>query len=197
MQMLHPFAGSIQQYNEGIEDPHCYRPGYCPLCRTKGPLTAHGFYVRTLVDNGFNGIIRVRRYLCRFCRRTVSLLPQFTLPYLRFGVLVIALFLVARIRDGTTMTAAACAAGQPGMPYQRGQHWIRRFRLQARALTGAMVSLTRTVEAADFIAKALGMLEETGWIRAHRFLFAELRVHLLGWPRFLAPDGRSRWLRPA
>jgi hypothetical protein len=30
----------------------------------------------------------------------------------------------------------------------------------------------------------------TGWIAAHRFLFAGLRCHLLDWPRGLAPDGR-------
>jgi hypothetical protein len=34
------------------------------------------------------------------------------------------------------------------------------------------------------------MLESTGWIAAHRFLFAGLRAHLLGWPRGLAPHGR-------
>jgi hypothetical protein len=34
------------------------------------------------------------------------------------------------------------------------------------------------------------MLESTGWIAAHRFLFAGVRCHLLGWPRGLAPDGR-------
>jgi hypothetical protein len=33
------------------------------------------------------------------------------------------------------------------------------------------------------------MLESTGWIAAHRFLFAGVRCHLLGWPRGLAPDG--------
>jgi hypothetical protein len=41
------------------------------------------------------------------------------------------------------------------------------------------------------------MLQATGWIDAHRFLFAVLRVHLLGWPAFLAPDGRVAALRPA
>jgi hypothetical protein len=30
------------------------------------------------------------------------------------------------------------------------------------------------------------MLESIGWIAAHRFLFSELRAHLLGWPPFLA-----------
>ena len=35
MQILHPFAGSVQQYNEQLASPDCYRPGYCPQCQTK------------------------------------------------------------------------------------------------------------------------------------------------------------------
>jgi Domain of unknown function (DUF6431) len=73
-------------------------------------LTAHGFYTRTLVDITFDGTIRVRRYLCRCCKRTISLLPEFALPYLRFGIEVIALFLVARLLLGLTLKAAAEAA---------------------------------------------------------------------------------------
>ena len=48
MQILHPFAGSLQQYTERLADPDCYRPGHCPQCHAKQPLTAHGFYTRTL-----------------------------------------------------------------------------------------------------------------------------------------------------
>jgi transposase-like protein len=58
------------------------RPGHCSQCPTKHPLTAHGFYTRTLIDTAFEGVIRVRRYLCQACQRTVSLLPEFVLPYL-------------------------------------------------------------------------------------------------------------------
>ena len=86
MQILHPFVGSVQRYSEEIADPDRYRPDHCPQCEAKHPLTAHGFYRRTLVDTAFDGVIRVRRYLCGCCKRTVSLLPEFTLPYLRFGI---------------------------------------------------------------------------------------------------------------
>ena len=41
----------------------------------------------------------------------------------------------------------------------------------------------------DFLGRAFGMLEAIGWIVAHRVLFAELRMHLLGWPRFLFSRG--------
>jgi hypothetical protein len=33
------------------------------------------------------------------------------------------------------------------------------------------------------------MLESIGWTGAHRFLFSQLRVHLLGWPACLARYG--------
>lgn len=196
MQILHPFAGSIQQYAEQLSDPDRFRPSHCHLCRTQRPLIAHGFYTRTVVDLDFDGVIRVRRYLCLFCRRTVSMLPQFVLPYLRFSISVISAFLMARLLDSRTLKASAEAARQQAMPYQRGQFWIRRFHQQAAALCAALAALTASIPAADFAHKALRMLNTVGWIRAHRFLFAELRVHLLGWP-FLAPGGRHATFQPA
>lgn len=197
MQILHPFAGSVQQYLEAISDPDCFRPDHCPQCKAKQPLAGHGFYQRTLVDVAFDGVIRVRRYLCRLCQRTVSLLPEFALPWLRFSLTVISLFLVARLLRGLTLAAAALAASQRAMPYQRGQFWIHRFRKQAPALGVALAPLAAPAPTPDFVARALDMLESIGWIAAHRFLFAELRTHLLGWPPFLAPQGRRATLVPA
>lgn len=196
MQILHPFTGSVQQYNEQLSNPDAHRPRHCPQCQTKRPLSAHGFYARTLIDTAFDGVIRVRRYLCHACRRTVSLLPEFVLPYLRSSLMVIALFLVARLLNGQTLEAAARAAPPP-MPYQRGQFWIRRFRAQAQALCAALAALTQPAPAHDFTHRALAMLESSGWIAAHRFLFAGVRCHLLGWPRGLAPDGCRAVFSPA
>jgi len=142
MQILHPFAGSIQSYAEEISDPNRYRPDHCPQCEANHPLTGHGFYFRTLV-------------------------------------------------------AAARAAAPAGMPYQRGQFWVRRFRKQAPTLSLALPPLVATIAAADFVSRALRMLESIGWIAAHRFLFSQLRAHLLGWPACLAPAGRRITLAAA
>jgi transposase-like protein len=189
MQILHPFAGSVQQYTEQLADPDSYRPGHCPQCQAKRSLTAHGFYTRTLIDTAFDGVIRVRRYLCQTCRRTVSLLPEFVLPYLRSSLAVMALFLVTRLLLTQTLHGSAQTAPPP-MPYQRGQFWIRRFRSQAESLCAALAALTKPTPASGFVHRALTMLQSTGWIAAHRFLFAGVRCHLLGWPRGLAPNGR-------
>ncbi len=192
MQILHPFAGSVQQYLEQLDDPDWHRPTHCPQCQAKRPLTAHGFYTRTIIDSSFDGPISVRRYLCEACRGTVSLLPEFALPYLRSSIAVIALFLVARLLKTKTLAASLPTPS----PYQRGQFWLRRFRAQAEALCVALAALTQPLPAPDFIHRALTMLESSGWIPAHRFLFTGLRQHLLGWPRSLVPDGRRASLRP-
>jgi hypothetical protein len=197
MQILHRFAGSIQEYLKQITDPDFCRPDHCPLCEARQALIARGFYSRTLVDLEFDGSIQVRRFRCAICLRTVSLLPEFALPYLRFSISLISLFLASRLLEGRTLKAAAAAASQPDMPYQRGQFWIRRFRAQAAVLCAALAARTAAISGATFVARALQMLQAAGWIPAHRFLFSELRVHLLGWPPFLAPSGILVRLRPA
>ena len=165
MQILHPFAGSIQQYNEQLSNPDSHRPGCCPQCQIKHPLTAHGFYTRTLIDTAFDGVIRVRRYLCNACQRTVSLLPEFILPYLRSSLTVIALFLY-----GLLPIVENAVAGLEGVP--RGvreaaaglglSHWqqLRDVELPLAApviLSGIRVSVTIAIGTAT-IGSTVGAL---------------------------------------
>src|ERR1041384_8019235 len=138
---------------------------------------------------------------CLRCPRPLSsafLDPRhYALPYLRFGITMISLFLVARLLQGATLAVAAATVAPPTMPYQRGQFWVRCFSRQAAALCAALATMCPPAPAPNFVCRALHMLESIGWIAAHRFLFADLRMHLLGWPAFLAPDGRVAALRPA
>ena len=193
MQILHPFTGPVQPYLDQLADPERHRPGQCPQCQAKHPLIAHGFYTRTIIDAAFDGAIRVRRDLCQTCRRTVSLLPEFALPYLRSSVAVIALFFLARLVHAKTLAAAL----PPATPYQRGQFWLRRFRAQAEPLCATLAAMAKPTSALDFVQRALAMLESAGWIPAHRFLFATVRQHLLGWPPSLGPTGLRAAIVPA
>jgi hypothetical protein len=78
------------------------------------------------------------------------------------------------------------------LPYQRGQFWIRRFHAHAESLCAALAALTKPTPAPGFVHRALTMLESVGWIGAHRFLFAGVRCHLLGWPGPRAKHGRRK-----
>jgi hypothetical protein len=188
MQILHPFGGPVQHYLAQLVTavPDRHRPTHCPQCQAKHPLKAHGFYTRTLFDTGFDGAIRIRRYLCQACRRTVSLLPDFVLPYLRSSIPVIELFLIARLLHAKSLKDSL----PPSAPYQRGQFWLRRFRSQTGSLCAALAAIAQPASAPHFVHRALVMLESAGWIPAHRFLFGNLRQHILGWPPSLAPSGR-------
>ena len=112
MQILHLVPGSIHQYLRDIRGSCAadrYRPDRCPLCLAWHSFLAHGFYYRTLADTDFDQLIPVRRYLCRLCRRTVSRLPDFVLPYLRHSITIISLFLVRRAqlrRSGASSSSA-------------------------------------------------------------------------------------------
>lgn len=174
--MLYPRSVSIQQYMEQADDPESCRPARCPQCEAKEAMTAHGFYSRTIVDEAFDGVVRIRRYLCQPCRRTVSLLPEWALPFMRFSLRVIARTVKARLMENRAWKAVA-----PEAPYQRGQHWVRRFNKQAEPVSAAMAALTAAETACSFVERALRMIEKTGWTAAHRFLFSNLRMHLLGW----------------
>jgi Domain of unknown function (DUF6431) len=57
-------------------------PARCPHCYRAKTLWALGYYSRHLSRIGLGALlIFVRRFLCRCCRKTVSLLPSFAQPY--------------------------------------------------------------------------------------------------------------------
>jgi hypothetical protein len=60
----------------------------CPQCKADY-LKKHGYYNRYLITLDFEGIIMIRRYYCRECKKTVSLLPSFCHPKRTYGILVI------------------------------------------------------------------------------------------------------------
>src|SRR2546427_10525304 len=172
MQMLYRFSGSIQQYIEQIsscEETNRCRPTSCSQCESKQALVCHGFYKRTVTDVDCDCVIRVRRFLCSACRRTVSLLPEFALPYLRFTIMVIGAFLKARLLFGQTMKGAAESAHQSVMPYQRGQQWVRRFRRHDESVSAAVAAFVLPIDAPSYGSTAIHVLEKTGWVQAHRF----------------------------
>jgi len=57
----------------------------CPQCM-KAYLKKHGFYKRYLILLLFAGMILIRRYICKECGRTVSLLPSFAHPGRAYGI---------------------------------------------------------------------------------------------------------------
>lgn len=58
-------------------------------------LCKHGYYERYLITHGFEGLIIIRRYYCKTCKKTVSLLPSFCHPKRTYGTEAIIMILNA------------------------------------------------------------------------------------------------------
>jgi hypothetical protein len=57
-------------------------PKRCPNCRQANALWALGYYQRNLSRVSIGAlVISIRRFRCRHCRKTTSILPAFAQPY--------------------------------------------------------------------------------------------------------------------
>lgn len=85
-QIFHTTASPEEYWQLGKEFAFPDPPGSCPICRAGLPLKKHGFYRRNSHFGHRPRRILIRRYRCRFCGRTVSLLPSFCLPYFQYAL---------------------------------------------------------------------------------------------------------------
>lgn len=76
-------------------------PERCPHpdCRMPLVMMKNGFYWRYLITGLYTGRIRIRRYKCRVCGHTVSMLPSFCMPRYTYGVAIIIALMAAAVRS--------------------------------------------------------------------------------------------------
>jgi hypothetical protein len=83
MQVLVPFAGNPEDYQSLAAQRQMTPPSHCPNCGSARKLRLHGYYERYVSTKMTGEAIRlsVRRFRCRDCQLTTSLLPWFCLSY--------------------------------------------------------------------------------------------------------------------
>jgi transposase-like protein len=77
-------------------------PEHCPHagCNKPVKMKKHGFYKRYIILRGLNVQIRIRRYKCPVCGKTVSMLPAFCLSYYQYGIEAITAMLKSAVECG-------------------------------------------------------------------------------------------------
>lgn len=168
-------------------------PLSCPGCLADRILHRHGSYERGLSDlgNNRNTLMRVARFLCAACQKTVSLLPSFALPYRYVRVATVMLFMSGRLDDDGV---------------QRWMELLRRYRggfmkwrwRELSEAVGLFLSGRRWKDGREFwsaLMKRYGDLREVGLRLVWDFgegMFFRYVVH--GWARG-ANSGRvkKRW----
>ena len=109
MQLIRAVPVDEERYvAEGFHRQVC-PPPQCPHCQHPHALWAHGFYRRN-ISRLQRGHLRlwIRRFLCRFCRKTVSVLPSFAQPY-RLSKTV-QLRGLCEVVPGLMMSSGSCLA---------------------------------------------------------------------------------------
>ena len=84
-------------------------PKKCPFkdCGVNLEMKKNGYYIRFLMTVIFSGMIRIRRYKCPKCKRTLSMLPSFCLAGFSYGVEMVISLLQHTIKTGSVKKAVA------------------------------------------------------------------------------------------
>lgn len=97
MIQLYDFGIDVQTYaNRGKENafPSIHR---CPHCQAKRILYRHGYYERNALVGQDAYRIWIARYRCAICKKTVTVLPTFLLPYFQYTIGTIVHWLKERL----------------------------------------------------------------------------------------------------
>ncbi len=132
VQIVVEYGGAVQVYqHQGLEQT-CVRPTGCLLCRAIGQMIGHGYYPRQPQDGVASWIIRIKRWLCKVCGRTVSARPSFLLRYRHYLVGVIEKVLRLRLEQKLRWEAVHAGCAPERLPAKRtAQRWCTAYTLQA------------------------------------------------------------------
>ena len=128
MTILADYGCNEQEYidQEKHKDSPC--PEGCPLCGERGSLIGHGYYQRKVQDEQRAYCIWVKRWSCKICQHTLSILPNFLLPYRHYLVRVIQPVVAAAYECGQNwkqVTQSCVRQGTPGL--RTMQRWCKAY----------------------------------------------------------------------
>lgn len=81
MQLIRSLPVSAAAYILEKFHTQILRPSHCKICNSSKPLEALGYYVRSITVSRAILEISIRRFRCRKCGHTTSILPSFVQPY--------------------------------------------------------------------------------------------------------------------
>lgn len=93
---------SIEEYQNGKDRLSFEKPSHCKACGAKGCFWGHGSFERTVMQEGLEIQVRIPRFLCHGCGKTVSLLFSFLVAYRRHSAAAIATAVENYSREETT-----------------------------------------------------------------------------------------------
>ena len=135
------FGNHVQTYPDPSQSSHysadafSARPRDCPHCAAVDRFIGHGYYRRQPIDRQQAYSIRIKRWLCKVCGRTVSILPSFLLSFRHYLLAVIQKVVTARFEKQASwgQIEQQCTNDQgERLPSERTiRRWCRSFAAQS------------------------------------------------------------------
>jgi transposase-like protein len=173
--------GSLIEYLDHFWQLDFPRPEVCPLCHAVHLFISHGFYYRKPFSTTRAYRVRIKRWLCKACRHTLSLLPSFLLRYRHYLLAVIQSVVVARFEDRVpwNQVASRCAVEEtPSLRTMR--RWCVSFAAQAPAW---WATVQKTLAQHDASSPALDPLGENTGLHDAPCALLQAALHLLAWAK--------------
>jgi len=145
-------GNSVAEYAARYEEVAVQRPGQCPRCGAEKCMIAHDWYVRrkplwAMLDPPVP--LWIRRWKCKVCKRTTSLLPDVLHRYRHYVMAVIAPALLWRYVLGWTwveIQARLCGGIDPAMPSLDSlMRWGKAFERQAAVWLNGLIAVLAVV----------------------------------------------------
>jgi hypothetical protein len=144
-------------------------------------LIGHGFYERKALSPTQVYGLRIKRWYCTACRRTVSLLPSFLLRFRHYLLDVIQVVVVTRFEAATSWAQVARRCAVDGAPSARTmRRWCDALAEHAAVWWAAIQQALAEHDAASPLLDPLG--ESAGPRDAPRALL-QAALHLLAWAK--------------
>jgi hypothetical protein len=184
MVIVTDFGCDVQTYADEF-DRLCFpRPKVCLGCETVDAFIGHGYYPRKPLDQQKAHSIRIKRWLCTACRRTLSLLPSFLLRFRHYRLAVIQQVVCVRFESQASWRQVLQRCTWQDAPSERTvKRWCRSF---AEHASHWLAAVQQTLSQHDAALPWLDALGEPTEPRHTAGALLRATTHLLAW-------AKTRW----
>ena len=190
MAIVTDFGPDVQVYVTQFAIHIFPRPAVCPHCQACDTLIGHGFYRRHATDGKHACRLWIKRWYCKACQHTTSLLPSFLLRFRHYLLSVIQAVVVARFAAHASLSqVCASAATTTGLPAAcTCVRWCQSFKQQAARWLAAV---QQTLAQHDPHSPGLDPLGEAAGPRDVPGALLHASVNLLAWAQTRWAEVRS------
>jgi hypothetical protein len=186
MVIVTEFRCVVHEYISHCPHLNFPRPEVCPYCHAFHLFIGHGFYLRQPITATQAFRVPIKRWLCKACRHTVSLLPSFLFRYRHYLLDVIQSVVITRFEDRASWTQVVHRCTEQGYPARRTLgRWCVSFAAQAPGWWSAIQQTLAHQDAGSPSLDPLG--DQAGPCDAPRALLTAA-VHLLAWAKTHWPE---------